>query len=201
MLDVLPPGRIQPKKPKAQRPSVVEINWRLPARLRRPISQELQRQRQKKRQRDAIVGFERRPLYAPGLSHDSRSIAQFRHNVGAEHHTGDVYRERRPLLSASVPPYAGSFLRGKTRPRDPTHRTIGVKTAHRSAVLPSERDVPYKWQIKTPVVVKPAPAPAVVRRSQFAMPIHLSVWPFKKKNAETMVTDKKKVQNSDSQTF
>src|SRR5258708_2948089 len=47
---------------KPNLPPVVQMNWKLPARLRKPIRQQLQKERVEKKKREAIVRFERRSL-------------------------------------------------------------------------------------------------------------------------------------------
>lgn len=192
-------GRGQSKKTSA-RPAVVTVDWRLPARLRRPVHQELARQRQRRRQREAIVRFERRPLYTS--SDQSRvTSARAQARTGVEQHTADVYRAGRPSLVTGVPPYAGSYVRAKA----PTPRAQSVPVKPKSvrrpspvAALSGERDVPYQWA--TPPAAAPAPPVAeLVRapRRSFALPLHVSIWPFKRSAKELVATSKKKVQNSD----
>lgn len=203
----------------------MEIDWRLPARLRRPVRLELARQRRKKRQREAIVQFKRRPLYP--LSNEARvARPPGPANVGAEHHTGDVYRASRPFLAASVPPYGGSFLRRKSKLRYPAAKRTMLPAASASqppramkptkqpivgrSILSGERDVPYQWA--APVAKSPSPvagveaAPVTPPRRRFALPLHLSIWPFKSAAVRPgqpvagQATTKKKVHNSDSLT-
>lgn len=167
---------------------MVEINWRLPARLRRPVRDELERARRARQVRQAVVGFKRRPIALPS---DSRRSVANRSNVGAEHHTGDVYRDGRPFLAASPPPYAGSFMRGKTiRPTSAAGKP--------AKILAGERDVPYKWQAPSADVPRKA---AVDVKERFALPLHFSVWPFKRKRRGTdgvgAAASKKKVQSTD----
>lgn len=191
----------------------MEIDWRLPARLRRPVHVELQRQRRRRRQREAIVQFKRRPLYP---LRDGASVAKtpVPANVGVEHHTGDVYRSSRPFLVASVPPYAGSFLRGKpvlparslaksTAPAKPVKPPVHVSTTPKPRIvaaskLAGERDVPYQWATAQPT--RPAPVSVTPpRRRRFALPLHFSIWPFKAASVGGETT-KKKVRHSDSLT-
>lgn len=188
-MDVVPPaGRVTVNR-KSSHPSVVEIDWRLPARLRRPVRDELERARRARQARQAVVGFKRRPIALPS---DGRRPVSNRSNVGAEHHTGDVYRDGRPFLAASPPPYAGSFLRGKAVVRP------AAKSAKAPAkILTGERDVPYKWQAPAADVPRKVAAAA---KDRFALPLHFSVWPFKRKRrgADGVgAAAKKKVQSTD----
>ena len=210
---------------------MVEIDWRLPARLRRPVHQELQRQRRRRRQHEAIVQFKRHSLYPEGKRTPALKPAKV--NIGAEHHTGDVYREGRPFLAASVPPYAGSFLSGKAPvpPPAPKKRPAAIKASlpptppparravvsrpkssvaslpaqlreapRKIAALSGERDVPYQWAAAQVERAKAAPVSvAPPRRRRFALPLHVSIWPFKAA-AEGVPTSKKKVRPNDSLT-
>lgn len=193
--------RTQSKKSSA-RPAVVALDWRLPARLRRPVHQELARQRRRQRQREAIVRFERRPLYAPSdlpgrpAGRPPVNSATVRPRVGVEQHTADVYQAGRPLLVAGVPPYAGSFLRGKAPVRLPAPPLVRPTPPRATKVtaLAGERDVPYQWA--TPSASPPAGLAVRAPRRGFALPLHLSVWPFKRGVKQPVTASKKKVQNN-----
>lgn len=99
-------------------PRTVQVNWKLPARLRQPIRQQLAKEREKKRQRQAIIRFDRRPINTrPVLEVDKQDVpkkggitlpSRRLFNRGAEHHTGDTYRQSRPQLKMAAPPYLGS---------------------------------------------------------------------------------------------
>lgn len=213
VLDVVPP---QPKrrsgspqergqKKATARGSIVEVDWRLPARLRRPVRQELQRQRRRRQQREAIVRFDRRPLYTSGNQAQATKSPVRIKATGVEQHTADVYRENRPRLSSSIPPYSGSFLRAKTRPKVTLVNSSGprkniqlVKKPAPQAkplIISGERDVPYQWD--TAKVAQEATAAVVPARRQFALPLHVSLWPFKRFSSRAPLADKKKVQNND----
>lgn len=130
MLDVIPPtspsspSRRAPKRrgrsvPQSRKPkylgalpdraadSVVKIEWRLPARLRRPVKQELDRQRRRQRQQRAIIHFERRPIYSELPSQYPKYQGKQGKSdwQGAEQHTGDVYRQGKPAVQMPFPPY------------------------------------------------------------------------------------------------
>ncbi len=224
MLDVVPPTSGRPrsggrrKRSKPSTHSVVELDWRLPARLRRPVHEELKRQRQRRRAREAIVQFERHPLY-PATTQVPITSSPVRPNRGAEHHTGDVYQSGRPSLNATVPPYAGAFVRQKAVVSHTSPRRVPVsKQAHlpqRSPVqqkkpavikkqslplLQGERDVPYQWTTPSAKAASPSSPRITPRRRRFALPLHISIWPFRGTGAETLETSKKKAQNSDSLT-
>lgn len=91
-----------------QLPKTVALQWKLPARLRKPIREQLQKERHLKKQRQAMVHFSRRPLVTQppaGL------VSRGPRNQGAEHHTGDVYKNSRPAMRVTLPPYAGRVAR------------------------------------------------------------------------------------------
>lgn len=156
-------------------PRVLRIQWQLPARLRRPVREELARQRRARVQRDAIVQFERRPLYADVTSGPPRSPSTTLGvpAVGVEHHTGDVYVHSRPELALPPPPYAGLVVRSFSSQSVPVRGGVldgaaaragrrraeraaswpAVKTERRVAgsanrVAEAERDVPYAWSAR-----------------------------------------------------
>lgn len=200
----MPPGQNGPRREAARsqknlpRPSVVEVDWRLPARLRRPVRAELARQRRRKRQRDAIVRFERRPLYTSTVGRPKASVEQ---------HTADVYRAGRPSLGTAVPPYAGSFLKrsanavreerlSANRTEQPAARTQKKSSSRPTlTALSGERDIPYAWNAPKSHT---APKLSVASpRRRFALPLHISVWPFGSGEKEAVPTSKKKAQNSD----
>jgi hypothetical protein len=96
---------------KPNLPPVVQVNWKLPARLRKPIRQQLQKERVEKKKREAIVRFERRPLTTQSVLSQPRS-SRPDVNTGAEHHTGDMYKASRPAMRVALPPYAGNVSQG-----------------------------------------------------------------------------------------
>lgn len=143
-------------RPVSVGPRTVQVDWRLPARLRRPIRQELERERRKRRQRQAIVQFERRPVISSvptAPPNYRRRLTAPRENVGAEHHTGDVYRHSRPEIAVTVPPYRGSFARrfGAAR-RAATNRPGPV------AAQPSRQAASSPTQSPRQHVARPMPA-------------------------------------------
>lgn len=120
-------------------PRVVKLTNKLPARLRRPVRDELERQRRRQRVRDAVVRFERRPLYSEVPSAPPRH-AQSRPPLaslpGAEQHTGDVYMQSRPEVNLPAPPYAGSFVRrGPRPPAGQAGRIVKARPLQRAATL------------------------------------------------------------------
>lgn len=156
---------------------MVSLQWKLPARLRRPVRQELARQRRQQRAREAIVRFERRPIYTELPSehppyHQSRATPA--RNRGAEFHTGDVYKQSRPHLQLQLPPYAGRFVRSALTPvqsrrnqASPVPRNFAAPTVRAAPAQPlavrrrrqhlatqlmvaGERDVPFRWETGEP---------------------------------------------------
>jgi hypothetical protein len=98
----------------------LRLSWKLPSRLRKPITHQLKKERARKRAHNAIVRFERKAISTPKVwKKEVKKIAQealpkiqlptrhfFHKNI--EQHTGDVYREELPKVKITLPPYAGS---------------------------------------------------------------------------------------------
>ncbi len=98
-------------------PKIVRVAWKLPARLRRPVRQEIIRQRKHQRRRRAIVQFKRHALYddvsrdmkatnAPG----SQRLSNHRPSKGNEIVTNDIYIKALPGIQVGPPPYAGAAV-------------------------------------------------------------------------------------------
>ena len=129
MFDVVPPrgfgdgeGDVTPDRAHGRgaraSPSdhVVQIDWKLPARLRRPVREQLAKEKRKTHRRTDVVGFVRkpirtRPVFTAGDRVSSSTSVRLPKrrvfNRGAEHHTGDVYRGQKPKLGIATPPYVG----------------------------------------------------------------------------------------------
>ena len=222
MYDVVPPAPPPANKPRRRLPQrrvpsstvplatprVVTLQWRLPARLRRPIRHELARARQQQKRQQAIVAFERRPLYSqvpttpPTYGRPQPTPA----NSSAQQHAGDVYQRSRPNVVVGMPPYRGGARR---TPAPPTSRPAALlplqKTASPapqrtrsstvsgqiSALASDVRDVPYRWGTAVPhpeqhqaVFVNEARqllAPVQPPKRRLAFPLHFSIFPWRKK--------------------
>jgi hypothetical protein len=167
----------------------VQMQWKLPARLRKPIREQLAKERQQKKQRQAIVKFERRPLHTQLVTPPAPR------NQGAEHHTGDVYTASKPLSRVSLPPYTGSFSRkftAKTIPKIQPVASVPIPLPPRAKkVLLSPP--PSAAQVY-PTVTQPAEEARVsVPKRRLSLPFHVSFWP------KSLFSSKKKVQsNADS---
>lgn len=122
--------------PASQSP--IQMAWKLPARLRKPIREQLAKERQQKKQREAIVRFERRPLNTQIVGNPLKKIAPPQ-NRGAEYHTGDVYTTSRPLSRVSLPPYAGSFARRLTSKSAPKVQRSRPAPVQSQKLSPSSR--------------------------------------------------------------
>ncbi len=156
------PGRSLRRRLVSPSPSVVQFEWKLPARLRKPIRQQLAQERRKKQERQAIIRFEKRAIHtqpllvagrepkessAPGITLPKRRFF----NRGAEHHTGDTYRYARPQLQVAAPPYVG---RGAPRYNVATPKPLMAQRRRESVPSQSlspqtwlvERDVPFEWE-------------------------------------------------------
>jgi hypothetical protein len=176
----MPEASSTPKKP------VVEFDWKLPARLRRPVRYELERQRRKNRQKKAIIQFERRPLYSELPSkypiYSSKRSAQ--KNRGAEYNTGDMWQSQKPGASVVMPPYAGGIMKRpavqsrpiKQLPQKSKRVVEKSKQPSQKKPVPieirGERDVPYDWAGKEPQV-----ASVEQPKRRFALPLHFSIFP------------------------
>lgn len=106
MLDIIPSsssgaaaGRRRGVKRSRPSENVVKLDWRLPARLRKPIKQQIAAERQRLQTK---AGFESRPL-------TTRHLLGGR--AGQEPHTRDTHGEAEPGVRLAAPPYAGQFLR------------------------------------------------------------------------------------------
>lgn len=177
----------------------MKLDWRLPARLRKPVKQQIAAER--KRQQ-AKAGFERRPLTT-------------RHLLGGravqEAHTRDTHTNIQPGVRLIAPPYAGRFVR--TLPR--ATGSVARETEAFPATAPSlpkrtpvpardkapaffERDIHYEWgaadtdQAQTffekpdgeaevplaPVGAEAAPESGEIRKPRrFSLPFSLNIIP------------------------
>ena len=195
MLDVLPPG--QGGLPR-KLPHTVKLDWKLPARLRRPVRAERTRRRSATVVESAdSVTFERHALYP----------------ADSEQHTSDVHREHRPKVRISQPPYAGQVVQrsvGSGQPAPVTPRRQAkpapAKVAQPASVpepkavpalLQGERDIPFDWQAMPTQAVEPVAPAADAGQTvaqptrRLALPLHFSFWPFKREPAAERL--KKKV--------
>ena len=195
MLDVLPPG--EGGLPR-RLPQTVKLDWKLPARLRRPVRAGLKRQRSSAAvESPEAVTFERHELYP----------------ADSEQHTSDVHREHRPKVRISQPPYAGQVVQksvGSGQPAPVTPRRQAkpapakvaqpVHTPEPKAVpalLQGERDIPFDWQAMPTRAAEPAAPQAAASHTvaqptrRLALPLHFSFWPFKREPAAERL--KKKV--------
>lgn len=230
VLDVIPPKR-KNRRTSKQRTNktgsqndgrVVELSWQLPARLRRPIKEDLERERRKRRQREAIVKFERHPL-GTQLPTEKVAVAKTRTATGVEQHTADVYRQTSPKLKVIMPPYGGGFVRrggaSAMMSRKTARKQVGsnvagdvqrrmvvkpVKRRQRKAeevVVPEkvvsiagERDVPFDWKSLIGEEKKKETDAVSVEpsRRRFSLPLHFSVWPFSESHQVVAAGESKK---------
>lgn len=144
MQDVLPSKKKEP----------LRVDWKLPARLRRSVAQQLAKDKKKKRQRQSIVRFERKRIATPkvwktevkkiqeqSLPKVTLPTHHFFHAKN-ELHTGDVYREELPKVQIAAPPYG----RGSRAAALPQRTRTASK--NRSVFVPVRKK-------KTPVLVVP----------------------------------------------
>ncbi len=116
MQDVLPSKKKEP----------VRVGWKLPARLRRPVAQQLAKDRKKKHEREAIIRFERKKITTPKIWNiekrkiKSRAVGislpthHFFHTK-PERHTGDTLRDTAPKVRITLPPYGSPPFQGGVR--------------------------------------------------------------------------------------
>lgn len=114
MLDgVTPIRRVRRTKPS---PNVLKVDWKLPARLRKPVRQQLASERKRKRAK-ILSGFARRPLTTRKIVEDLPAgqagvpVDPVDTLWGVERHTGDMYRESKPSLRLVAPPYTGAAMK------------------------------------------------------------------------------------------
>ncbi len=173
MQDILPSKKKEP----------LRIDWKLPARLRKPIAHQLKKERAKKRAHNAIVYFEHKKISTPIVWKDevkkiteqalpkiSLPIHHF-FNKHVEQHTGDIYRAKAPKIKITLPPY-GVKLRGR-------NRTLVVPKKYTKTIIPTmpepifqERDVAYEFAPHAPE--------AVIVPPKVSLPFSVSVWNFKR---------------------
>lgn len=156
-------------------PRVVQLEWKLPSRLRKPIRDQLARERaQRKRRVAAAVTFARKPIRTQALletdPESTRPGARVQKprrffNRGVEHHTTDVYTQGKPQLRVTAPPYLGRVARtaatGEARSvRQQSRQVSAAPTVRRKrvprvrpkapapqaqAVPMLDRDIPMQW--------------------------------------------------------
>lgn len=223
MYDIIPGGDERAERParpirpkvgnKSQRrgvvyagPRTVQLEWKLPSRLRKPIRDQLAKQRAQKRRRNAAaVSFARRSIRTQPLlvaDRDSQvpgaRVQKPRRffNRGAEHHTGDMYKQGKPELHVAAPPYIGRIARrysgSKTKPVQPKaagSRAVArpvssvpvSRRGHQGTVVPiaSERDVPMQWS-ESSATTTPSDEGlfSPIRRPKRVIPgVTVSLWP------------------------
>ena len=111
MQDIVPcNGGVQKAVKNVPKEKVLRLQYKLPARLRRPIRQELRKEKQLVRKQENRIDFERRPIIT---EQPARRPPSYSKNSGAEHHTGDVYMRSRPEVQVSAPPYISAIARSE----------------------------------------------------------------------------------------
>ena len=159
-------GKRSERKVVYSGPRVVQMDWKLPARLRKPIREQLAKERSQRRRQAAAVKFSRRPLHTqPVLEANRDSKTPGAHvrkprrlfNRGSEHHTRDMHTYSKPQLQVAAPPYVGSAARSfasVTKPQPAasvvkrqkavSSRPAAQKRTQRPTMF-AERDVPMQW--------------------------------------------------------
>lgn len=158
-----PAGFVPPVAPAGP----VQLAWKLPARLRKPIREQLMKERKQKQRREAIVRFERRSLHTQLAS--QKRVSEASHNVGAEHHTGDVYVSSKPQTRVVLPPYVGGFSRRLVSKSAPKLQVAGRQRVPQKVAKIQPQRVPLRQPAGTRVRGS-KPAYAAVARPAMSMP-------------------------------
>lgn len=161
VLDILPSSgsegysrNTSSRRPRSRRrsasPNVVQVEWKLPARLRKPVREQLTQERAQRRRRRAVVEFQRRPLHTQALltaDTDSKRVGN-RVRPPTRRFFGSIPSAQnqdvaasRPKLQLAPPPYIGSFVSQKApvaSPPAPKRRQQKPAFSYASG----ERDVP-----------------------------------------------------------
>ncbi len=124
MMDIIPAVGSAKKRGWKQlaEHNLLRTEWKLPARLRKPISGKDSLRSQKQAPFEVEKRFIKTDHPAgkpPRFEKESHYI-----KTSSEYHTGDVYMKSRPELLLSVPPYRGvGFKLGAVRKREPNKKT------------------------------------------------------------------------------
>ena len=129
------------------------------------------------------------PTEVPGRVEDTEE----RVASGVEWHTGDVYLQSRPAKQIEVPPHLGAFTAAKlgAQPRSKIASVVRRKAPRgvSSTVVEDTKEVSDEVpEHITALIEEPGQArlelietarrELVMPRRRFALPLHLSVWPF-----------------------
>lgn len=104
MEDIIPFGEKKKTEIKSRRENVLRIEYKLPARLRKPIGKKISQSTRAGVKKTDGVTFERRSIMS---ELPSRVPPSYKKNTGVEQHTGDVYMKARPDVRIVSPPYMG----------------------------------------------------------------------------------------------
>lgn len=143
----------------------VQVEWKLPARLRKPVREQLKKERAERSRRQAVIKFDRRPIRTRVVARSSSFDSEDKENRGAEKHMGDTYRHSKPNVQVAVPPYKGKAvsrrplkksagmktdaMRQRPRMQQRVPKKVAVASGASSGVsswTAGERDVPYDWR-------------------------------------------------------
>lgn len=173
-------------------PRVVQVEWKLPSRLRKPVRQQLEKERAERRRRhDASVTFARKPIRTQNLleadpdtrrpGNRVRKPKNF-FNRGAEYNTADMYKDGKPQLHVAAPPYMGRVVRAGAAPgrRVMQPRTEEVR---RHTVQVQPQGVAKKPQ-RRKVIPRIDPMAARRRAARAGMPIAERDVPMRWNNAK-----------------
>ncbi|MBI1833724.1 MAG: hypothetical protein HYR90_02770 [Candidatus Andersenbacteria bacterium] len=217
MLDVIPSGASsynpRPRRSRRRRsvpsPNVVQVEWKLPARLRKPVRQQFAQERAQRRRRQTVVQFQRRPLHTQALLAADRDSARTGNRVrkptrrffgdALSAQTSDVTEASRPQLQLAPPPYVGSFV--ASRPTQSKASSVSAPRLKKQKTLSyttGERDIPITIGDGAPVQATNNEDLFVqVKPKRVAAGVTFSLWPgnwFQKQPAAKQPqTSKKKL--------
>lgn len=184
MLDVIPSKKKEP----------LRVDWKLPARLRRPISAQLAKDRKKKGNHQEIIHFERKKLVTPKVWDTSKKDAQIRSMRAAgitlpthhffhtkiEKHTSDINKSYASKVHIALPPYSAPL--GKQRRVASKH--VALKK-HTKTIIPkmpepifAERDIAYEFAPSREDLPEVDDAPEVIESPVVSLPFSVSVLHF-----------------------
>ena len=129
-------------------PETLELDWQLPARLRRPVGGEMQRQRRRQRARESVVAFERHPIYEKSPASRTQGRPTAKQSSGSD----ESYRIHNAEAQMNLPPYAGAFTKQMSTYR-PRARRMAVTSG--GAATPSQAPAARQPRSARPPAQKP----------------------------------------------
>lgn len=110
----------------------VRIDWKLPARLRKPIREQLKKERAKKRQEQPLVHFDTKKIHTSRVTSTPKKVVRAKQSIALPKHrffstpsvstTADISQTRSSTVTVTPPPYTGIVahsVRGKKVKKKP----------------------------------------------------------------------------------